>query len=163
MPRSLLCWSGRGGRSQVTLLVSDHPVCAISERGHFLTGAATPPHEEGNGSPFGCLALSMSNLVHPEFLAVWSSEFLNLFLCFVKRFELFVKSRSHSKAALDNMSSVARQRQLPSARPGTFIRASLPRLSRSCNGAIAIAAADFQANSINSKAELPLWPPDFFR
>lgn len=30
--------------------------------------------------------------------------------------------------------SVARQRQFPSGRPGTFIRASLPRLRRSCNG-----------------------------
>jgi hypothetical protein len=28
--------------------VSDHPVCADSERGLFLFGAATPPHEEGN-------------------------------------------------------------------------------------------------------------------
>jgi hypothetical protein len=27
MPRSLLIWSGRGGRSQRTWLVSDHPVC----------------------------------------------------------------------------------------------------------------------------------------
>ena len=27
MPRSLLIWSGRGGRLQRTWLVSDHPVC----------------------------------------------------------------------------------------------------------------------------------------
>src|SRR5262245_24017876 len=30
-----------------TFLVTDHPVCADSERGLFLFGAATPPHEEG--------------------------------------------------------------------------------------------------------------------
>ena len=32
-----------------TLLVSDHPVCAaLVASHHFLNGAATPPHEEGN-------------------------------------------------------------------------------------------------------------------
>jgi len=40
------------------------------------------------------------------------------------------------------MSSEHRQRQLPSVRPGTFIRASAPRLSTSCSGTIASAAAD---------------------
>src|SRR5580765_6578747 len=37
-----------------TLPVSDHPVCAASVASlHFLTGAATPPHEEGN-TPSAC-------------------------------------------------------------------------------------------------------------
>jgi len=31
------------------LLVFDHPVCAFKEREHFITGAATPPLEEGSG------------------------------------------------------------------------------------------------------------------
>src|SRR5262249_18778450 len=48
MPRSLLVRSGRGGRSQATFRESDHPVCAAAEASqHFLTGAATPPLEEG--------------------------------------------------------------------------------------------------------------------
>src|SRR6516225_5170899 len=50
--------------------------------------------------------------------------------------EVFVRSRSPWKADGDSMSSVQRQRQLPLARPGTFIRASAPKLSKSCNGAI---------------------------
>ena len=45
-------------------------------------------------------------------------------LALAQRFDLSVKSRSHSKAVVDNISSVKRQRQFPSARPGTFIRAS---------------------------------------
>ena len=32
-----------------TVSVPDHPVCAASDASRlFLTGAATPPHEEGN-------------------------------------------------------------------------------------------------------------------
>ena len=39
---------GRGGLKQANVLFSDHPVCASKERDHFLTGAFTPPLEEGN-------------------------------------------------------------------------------------------------------------------
>src|ERR1700688_2929878 len=53
------------------------------------------------------------------------------------RFEFFVRSRSHSKARSENMSCVQRQVQFPSGCPGMFIRASVPRFSKSCNGAIA--------------------------
>ena len=62
-------------------------------------------------------------------------------LAFGNRFDAFVRSRTCSTVALKSSSSVQRQRQLPSARPGTFIRASVPRLSTSCSGAIASAAA----------------------
>src|SRR5215813_15063889 len=68
------------------------------------------------------------------------------------RVDLFVKSRKRSKAGVDNISSVERQRQLFSGLPGTFIRASLPRLSRSCNGAIASAATDDHARLSNAGA-----------
>jgi len=68
------------------------------------------------------------------------------------RFEFFVKSRSHSKAESDSISSVQRQRQLPSATPGTFIRASLPKFSKSCSGEMARAATEDQANSIKAAA-----------
>src|SRR6185503_12157010 len=46
--RSHLIWSGRGGGSHRTVFVSHHPVCAaaVASR-HFLTGAASPAHEEG--------------------------------------------------------------------------------------------------------------------
>src|SRR5262245_311408 len=77
-----------------------------------------------------------------------------------RRFELLVNSRSESKAGTDNISSVARQVQLPSGRPGTFIRASRPRLSRSCRGAIASAAIDDHAVRINSEDASPLSPCD---
>jgi hypothetical protein len=56
-----------------------------------------------------------------------------------ERLELSVKSFSRLKARGDSMFSRTRQRQFPSALPGTFIRASLPRSSRSCNGGIASA------------------------
>ena len=68
------------------------------------------------------------------------------------RFECFVRSRSQSNALSESISSVLRQRQLPSARPGTFIRASLPRFSKSCNGAIESAATDDQAICIKARA-----------
>jgi hypothetical protein len=50
------------------------------------------------------------------------------------------------------MSSGHRQRQLPSARPETFIRASAPRLSTSCRGTIASAAGEDHASSIRAGA-----------
>lgn len=50
------------------------------------------------------------------------------------------------------MFSVQRQRQLPTAVPGTFIRPSTPRFSKSCNGAIASPALDDQANLMKSQA-----------
>src|SRR4029077_4075731 len=70
------------------------------------------------------------------------------------RFEFFVRLRSHSNALSDNMFSEERQRQLPSGRPGMFIRASFPRFSKSCSGAIESAAADDQATSISAGAAL---------
>lgn len=42
-----------------------------------------------------------------------------------KRPEVSVRPRNHSKAAVDSMLSVQRQRQFPSGRPGTFMRASV--------------------------------------
>src|SRR5215471_965389 len=79
--------------------------------------------------------------------------------CRLNRLESLVKSRSHSKGRLENIFSVLRQRQLPSARPGTFIRASFPRFSKSCNGAIASAATEDHARPINAGATspFPLW------
>src|SRR5208282_1148605 len=79
------------------------------------------------------------------------------------RFEVFVKLCSHWKAAGVSMSSVHRQRQLPSARPGRFIRASLPRLRRSCNGVIANAATDDHAKLINTEATSRASPAGRFR
>ena len=39
----------RPGWSEIeTSSFSDHPVCAARELGHFITGAATPPLEEGS-------------------------------------------------------------------------------------------------------------------
>jgi hypothetical protein len=80
-----------------------------------------------------------------------------------ERFEVFVKSRTHSIAVEDNMSSGQRQRQLPAARPGTFIRASVPRLSTSCSGAIASAAFEDHASCINVGAASLLQPSGRFR
>ena len=58
------------------------------------------------------------------------------------------------------MSSVARQRQFPSERPGTFIRVSLPKLSTSCNGATVSAATDDHARRIISGAASALSPAE---
>src|SRR2546422_4145642 len=41
---------GRGGQFGATFSVSDHPVCAASERELFLSGAATPPVPGGEYS-----------------------------------------------------------------------------------------------------------------
>src|SRR6266446_5490082 len=41
---------GRGGQFGETFRVSDHPVCAASERDLFLNGAATPPVPGGEHS-----------------------------------------------------------------------------------------------------------------
>src|SRR5262249_45589469 len=59
-----------------------------------------------------------------------------------ERLAATVSSRNPSSADPVSISSVLRQRQLPSARPGTFIRASRPRLRTSWSGAIASAAID---------------------
>jgi len=74
------------------------------------------------------------------------------------RLELVVSSRSDSKAAGDSVSAVHRQRQLPSARPGTFIRASSPRLRTSWNGAMARADADDHARPSSAGATSRLSP-----
>src|SRR5262249_34526825 len=68
------------------------------------------------------------------------------------RAEARVKFFSESKPGADSISSVQRQRQLPSALPGWFIRDSLPRLRTSCSGAIASAADDDHASPSNAGA-----------
>src|SRR5438067_1761961 len=50
------------------------------------------------------------------------------------------------------MSSVERHRQFPSARPGVFIRASLPRFSKSGSGAMASPAIEDRPYSIKACA-----------
>jgi len=74
-----------------------------------------------------------------------------------------IKSRKRSQTGVDNISSVQRQRQLPSTLPGKFMRASAPRLSRSCNGAIAGAALEDHAKRISSQATSSLLPAGRFR
>ena len=73
-----------------------------------------------------------------------------------RRFEALSSPAASRRPESEIISSVQRQVQLPSARPGTFIRASGPRLSRSCRGAMASAAADDHARRINSRET---WPP----
>src|SRR5262249_10008616 len=69
-----------------------------------------------------------------------------------ERLEAAVNSRNSSSAGPASSCSVQRHRQLPSARPGTFIRASRPRLRTSGSGAIARAAMDDQARRISAGA-----------
>src|SRR5437879_8097943 len=71
------------------------------------------------------------------------------------RAEARVKSRNDWKADVASLSSVKRQRQLPSALPGWFIRASLPRLRTSCNGAIASAATRSEEHT--SELQSPMY------
>jgi hypothetical protein len=59
-----------------------------------------------------------------------------------KRFEAAVRSRSRSKSFGSSISFVVRQHPFPSQEPGVFIRASPPRLSTSCRGAMANAATE---------------------
>ena len=75
-----------------------------------------------------------------------------------RRCDMFVCSLSQSKMVADNIGRVTRQHQFPSARSGTFIRPSLPRLRRSCSGAIASADGDDQAKRINSRATSRISP-----
>ena len=56
------------------------------------------------------------------------------------------------------MASVARQFQFPLGRPGVFMRASFPKLRRSCNGAMLSAALDDQARRIRAGAASVLSP-----
>src|SRR4029453_7970235 len=72
------------------------------------------------------------------------------------RAEARVRFLNESKPGAESISSGQRQRQLPSALPGWFIRSSLPRLRTSCSGAIASAAADDQASP--NKAGATSWP-----
>ena len=66
-----MLWASEGGGSHETLLVSDHPVCAVSEASrNFIDGAATPPHEEG-------ILLSIRLFV-PASLLTKNSEFLKM-------------------------------------------------------------------------------------
>ena len=80
-----------------------------------------------------------------------------------ERFEVAVSARSHSKAESDSICSCSASASCPRALPGTFIRASFPRLSTSCSGAIASAAIDDQARLISAGAASLLSPPERFR
>src|SRR5215469_7973651 len=66
----------------------------------------------------------------------------------LSRFDSLVSSDSHSKAGAESISGEHRQDQFPSARPGTFILAPLPRLSTSWSGVIASDACDDHAKRI---------------
>src|SRR5262249_14322754 len=59
----------------------------------------------------------------------------------------FLVSRRRCSIAGASSVSAQRQSQFPLARPGTFMRASLPRLSTSCRGATVSAARDDQARA----------------
>src|SRR6266566_9624203 len=74
------------------------------------------------------------------------------------RLEALVRSRNDSKADADNIASVERHRQFPSVRPGTFMRASAPRFSKSCKGVIARAAGEDHASRIIAGAASLLSP-----
>ena len=50
-----------------TRFASDHPVRAFSERDHFFSGAATPPHEEGNELARRSRPRFVTVLSHPGF------------------------------------------------------------------------------------------------
>src|SRR4030095_3421698 len=78
------------------------------------------------------------------------------------RAEPVVKPRNDWKTDADSVSSVQRQRQFPSVVPGWFIRASLPRLRTSCNGAIASSAADDHARPNKAGAASGLVPLSHF-
>ena len=62
------------------------------------------------------------------------------------RFALLVRVAQPFEGRIRQHLLVQRQRQLPSGRPGTFIRASSPRFNKSCSGAIASAAMEDHAN-----------------
>ena len=62
-----------------------------------------------------------------------------------------VAARSRAASASVSCPSPSCQRQLPSAMPGRFMRASLPRPSTSCAGTIASAARDESASSISDQ------------
>src|SRR5262245_17147501 len=79
------------------------------------------------------------------------------------RAEARVRFFSESKPGADSISSLERQRQLPSALPGRFMRASSPRLRTSCSGAIASAAADDHASPSSAGATSAALPSARFR
>ena len=66
--------------------------------------------------------------------------------------DVLVSSANQRKACSDAALSAQRHRQLPCARPGTFMRASAPRSSTSCSGAIVSPAADGHAERISAAA-----------
>ncbi len=70
-----------------------------------------------------------------------------------KRLEDAVRSLSCCKTGVFSMSSVKRQHQFASAEPGKFIRASEPKLSKSCKGAIASPATEHHAMWSNSASD----------
>src|SRR5258707_4362728 len=86
-----------------------------------------------------------------------------LFFIHKPRSDVIVNPRKRSKTGADNISSVQRQRQLPSVLPGRVIRASAPRLSKSCNGAMASPATEDHARRISSHATSSLLPAARFR
>src|SRR6202022_3384240 len=107
------------------------------------------------------------NIVEPEALAqvvehlrgfhrVTSAEHV------IERPEVVASSRSPSRAGPASACSVQRQRQLPWARPGTFIRAPRPRLSTSCRGASVSAAMEDHARPISAATASRPSPPERF-
>src|SRR5580698_11235325 len=66
--------------------------------------------------------------------------------------DVLVSSANQRKACSDVALSAQRHRQLPCARPGTFMRASAPRSNTSCSGAIVSPAADGHAERISAAA-----------
>ena len=126
--------------------IKRHGPCKVQTRQHVGArshrGAIRTMDTPGEAAPGqGC----------SDFMCVASARFATP----GTRFETNVRLRSQSKAAGVSIAGVHRQRQLPSASPGRFMRASLPRLSTSCKGAIASAAAEPHATSTSAGATSP--------
>src|ERR1700746_399336 len=68
-----------------------------------------------------------------------------------KRLEDAVRSLSCWKTRVFSWSSVKRQHQFASTEPGMFIRASEPRVSKPCKGAIGSPATEHHAMRTNSR------------
>src|SRR5437879_8021444 len=59
---------GRGGQFGETFRVSDHPVCAASERDRLLNGAATPPLRGGEHPRLMLLPCTLETVLRRAFL-----------------------------------------------------------------------------------------------
>src|SRR5262249_39070249 len=126
--------------------------CDLVEMELHGFAVASRQHEGGAGSTFGTdRTKQISRLGRkPGDYLYWLNQV-------VRRFVLLVSSARDCKYGPVSSSSVQRHAQLPSVRPGTFIRASAPRLSRSCSGAMARAAIEDHANCIRLQATSRLY------